>query len=62
MSFEETKSIDLKERIDFHIKREKLKALAEDSRLDDSRKYILKNDTPKFEREVSTEEKNNINP
>lgn len=40
--------IDLAARIDFHEKREKLRALADDSRLNDSRKYLLNSQTPEF--------------
>ena len=40
--------LSLREKIEFNAKVEKLKRIADDSRLDDSRKYLINGDTPEF--------------
>ena len=52
-------SLDLAKKIEIIQKREKLKALADDSRLDDSRKYLINGETPRFEKNEKIEEKKN---
>ena len=50
-------SLDMAKKIEIIQKREKLTALADDSRLDDSRKYLINGETPRFEKDDKKEEK-----